>query len=93
MRLQGRGARRLTSLSAVDAAERPTTSSPASIERLTGSGQPPAVVEVNDTVVRVARLEGRFPFVVPCGAEDRPVADSPAHTVIRERPETKQYGS
>jgi quercetin dioxygenase-like cupin family protein len=32
-------------------------------------------------------------FVVPRGAEHRPVADAPAYAVLLERPETQQYGS
>ena len=32
-------------------------------------------------------------FVVPRGTEHRPVADSTAHALLLERPETKQYGS
>jgi mannose-6-phosphate isomerase-like protein (cupin superfamily) len=32
-------------------------------------------------------------FVVPRGVEHRPVAPSPAHALLIERPETKQYGS
>jgi quercetin dioxygenase-like cupin family protein len=46
-------------------------------------------------------LEGREPvelrrgelFVVPRGVEHRPVAGAPAHGIMIERPETKQYGS
>ncbi|MEV6768278.1 cupin domain-containing protein [Nocardia sp. NPDC051030] len=46
-------------------------------------------------------LEGRSPvvltagemFVVPRGVEHRPVADEPAHVLLIERPETKQYGN
>lgn len=32
-------------------------------------------------------------YVVPHGAEHRPVADQPAYTLLLERPETKQYGN
>ena len=46
-------------------------------------------------------LEGRKPvelrrgelFVVPRGVEHRPVAERPAHGLVIERPETKQYGN
>ncbi len=46
-------------------------------------------------------LEGREPvtlgpgdvFVVPRGLRHRPAADSPAHTLMLERPETLQYGN
>ncbi|MCP2169830.1 cupin domain-containing protein [Goodfellowiella coeruleoviolacea] len=46
-------------------------------------------------------LEGRDPvvlsagdiFVVPRGLRHRPVADEPAHALMVERPETKQYGN
>lgn len=46
-------------------------------------------------------LEGREPvimapgdvFVVPRGLRHRPVADEPAHVLLVERPETKQYGN
>ena len=31
-------------------------------------------------------------FVVPAGVEHRPVADSPAYTLIIEKPETEQRG-
>jgi quercetin dioxygenase-like cupin family protein len=81
---------------------------------------------VNDTVVRIALLEGEFPwhehdedelflcldgsfrieqkdaptislkagelFVVPKGTRHRPVAQSRAHALLLEKPETKQYG-
>ena len=44
-------------------------------------------------------MEGRSPvaltagqlFVVPRGARHRPVATRPAHALLLERPETKQY--
>jgi mannose-6-phosphate isomerase-like protein (cupin superfamily) len=32
-------------------------------------------------------------FVVPAGVRHRPVADEPAHGLMLERPETKQYGN
>lgn len=32
-------------------------------------------------------------FVVPRGVEHRPVAEEPAHGIMIERPETKQYGN
>jgi quercetin dioxygenase-like cupin family protein len=32
-------------------------------------------------------------FVVPRGTTHRPVADSPAHALMLERPETRQYGN
>jgi quercetin dioxygenase-like cupin family protein len=32
-------------------------------------------------------------FVVPRGAEHRPVADEPAYAILLEKPETKQYGN
>jgi quercetin dioxygenase-like cupin family protein len=32
-------------------------------------------------------------FVVPRGTVHRPVADSPAHALMLERPETRQYGN
>lgn len=97
------------------------------IESLPGPWQPRDVVLVNDTVLRVARLDGEFPwhvheedelflcwdgafrieldaeesislrsgelFVVPKGVRHRPVADAPAHALLIERPDTKQYGN
>ncbi|MEV0387627.1 cupin domain-containing protein [Nonomuraea sp. NPDC050643] len=46
-------------------------------------------------------LEGREPvvmtpgdvFVIPRGLRHRPVADEPAHTLLVEKPETKQFGN
>jgi mannose-6-phosphate isomerase-like protein (cupin superfamily) len=97
------------------------------IRSLTGAYQPRDLVTANDTIVRVARFEGVFPwhehdedelflcwdgsfrieldglpsvtlsagdlFVVPKGTRHRPVADAPAHALMVERPETKQYGN
>jgi mannose-6-phosphate isomerase-like protein (cupin superfamily) len=100
---------------------------PGVIEGLAGPWQPRDVVTVNDTVLRVARLDGTFPwhrhdedelflcwdgefriemadedpvvltpgdaFVVPAGVEHRPVAETPSHAVLVEKPETKQHGN
>jgi quercetin dioxygenase-like cupin family protein len=96
------------------------------IAQLPGPWQPVDVAVANDAVVRVARLEGEFPwheheenelflcwdgsfrieldnaepvtltqgdiFVVPRGTRHRPVAQTRAHALLIERPETKQYG-
>lgn len=97
------------------------------IALLPGAFQQREIARVNDAVVRLAMLEGEFPwhyhdedelflcwdgelrlelegrdavhmeagdvFVVPSGLRHRPVADQPAHVLLVERPETKQYGS
>jgi quercetin dioxygenase-like cupin family protein len=97
------------------------------IAGLPGPWLPADAVQVNDAVVRVARLDGEFPwhhheedelflcwdgtfriemrdtepitlqpgdiFVVRSGVEHRPVADTQAHAVLLERPETVQYGN
>jgi quercetin dioxygenase-like cupin family protein len=96
------------------------------IAQLPGPWQPVDVAVANDAVVRVARLEGEFPwheheedelflcwdgsfrieldnaepvtltqgdiFVVPRGTRHRPVAQTRAHALLIERPETRQYG-
>jgi quercetin dioxygenase-like cupin family protein len=49
-------------------------------------------IEVADS--ELVELEAGELFVVPRGVEHRPVADEgPAHAVLLERPETKQYGN
>jgi quercetin dioxygenase-like cupin family protein len=97
------------------------------IDALPGPWQPRDLVTANETVVRVARFEGEFPwhvheedelflgwdgsfrieregqdpvilnegelFVVPRGVRHRPVAAQPAHALMIERPETRQYGN
>jgi mannose-6-phosphate isomerase-like protein (cupin superfamily) len=106
---------------------RSAISIPSLVEALPGPWQPHDVVEVNDSIVRIARLEGEFPwhahdedelflcwdgeftielegaepvhlhagdvFVEPKGVRHRPLAQTTAHALLLERPETKQYGS
>ena len=88
--------------------------------------EPRDLVRANDTIIRLAKLDGEFAwhtheedelflcwegafrvevegrspvelragqlFVVPRGARHRPVAASPAVTLLIEKPETLQYG-
>jgi mannose-6-phosphate isomerase-like protein (cupin superfamily) len=97
------------------------------ISSLPGPWMPADIAVVNDAIVRIARLEGDFPwhtheedelflcldgsfrielegagavelnggslFVVPRRVRHRPVAEKRAHTLLLERPETKQYGN
>ena len=93
---------------------------------LSESWKPLDLAYVNETAVRLVRLDGEFPwhhhdgdelflcwqgafqieiegetpvtlrtgdlFVVPRGIQHRPVATSPAHALLIEERETRQYG-
>jgi mannose-6-phosphate isomerase-like protein (cupin superfamily) len=110
-----------------DVTSRRTLSIDSVAASLPGPWQPHDLVVVNDAVLRIARLQGEFPWhhhdedelflcwdgsfrvemegaeavtlgrgdlvVVPRGLRHRPVADDVAHTLLLERPETKQYGN
>lgn len=103
-----------------------TISIPERAAALPGPWQPEDLAVVNEAVVRLARLEGSFPwhehaadelflcwdgalrielegassvslgpgdlFVVPRGTRHRPVAETAAHALLIERPETRPYG-
>jgi quercetin dioxygenase-like cupin family protein len=97
------------------------------IAALPGPWQLRELAVANQSVIRIAWLEGEFPwyeheedelflcwdgsfrldlegyepvtlnagelFVVPKGIRHRPVAETRAHALMVERPETKQYGN
>jgi mannose-6-phosphate isomerase-like protein (cupin superfamily) len=110
-----------------DLGRRPPISIPETARRIDRPFEPQDLVAVNDAIVRIAAIEGEFPwhhhdedelflcwegefrielqdgdpielrageiYVVPQGAEHRPVAERRAVILMLERPETRQYGN